>query len=87
MLQEKVRTSCWVAIAAGLIASPAIAQEFTPPVIFSDVERTKLVFKVEARLEGRARELPLARDDGRHGDDMVGVRRVAEAEQEPEDCG
>ncbi|WP_076715353.1 hypothetical protein V3I01_03650 [Sphingomonas sp. gentR] len=35
MLQEKVRTSCWVAIAAGLIASPAIAQEFTPPVGYS----------------------------------------------------
>lgn len=35
MLQGKVRTSCWVAIAAGLIASPAIAQEFTPPVGYS----------------------------------------------------
>ncbi len=35
MLQDKVRTSCWVAIAAGLIAAPAIAQEFTPPVGYS----------------------------------------------------
>ncbi|MCC3246560.1 HlyD family efflux transporter periplasmic adaptor subunit [Methylocystis sp. WRRC1] len=34
-------------------------QEYTPPVIFSDQERAKLVFKAEARLEGRARELPL----------------------------
>lgn len=35
MLQDKVRTSCWVAIAAGLIAAPAIAQEFTPPIGYS----------------------------------------------------
>jgi HlyD family secretion protein len=34
-------------------------EEFTPPVIFSDQERQKLVFKVEARMEGAARELPL----------------------------
>jgi HlyD family secretion protein len=34
-------------------------QEYTPPVIFSDVERAKLVFKAEARLEGKARDLPL----------------------------
>jgi len=34
-------------------------QEYTPPVIFSDEERAKLVFKAEARLEGRAREAPL----------------------------
>ncbi len=34
-------------------------EEYTPPVIFSDEERAKLVFKVEARLEGAARELPL----------------------------
>jgi HlyD family secretion protein len=34
-------------------------EEFTPPVIFSDVERQKLVFKIEARMEGAARELPL----------------------------
>lgn len=34
-------------------------QEYTPPVIYSDAERAKLVFKVEARLEGPASELPL----------------------------
>lgn len=34
-------------------------EEYTPPVIFSDQERAKLVFKIEARLEGEARELPL----------------------------
>jgi len=34
-------------------------EEYTPPVIFSDQEREKLVFKVEARMEGQARELPL----------------------------
>ena len=34
-------------------------EEYTPPVIFSDQEREKLVFKVEARMEGAARELPL----------------------------
>jgi len=43
----------------GLISFVASRQEYTPPVIFSDVERAKLVFKVEARLEGKARELPL----------------------------
>ena len=44
---------------AGRISFVASRQEFTPPVIFSDDERDKLVFKAEARLEGRARELPL----------------------------
>jgi len=34
-------------------------EEFTPPVIFSDAEREKLVFKIEARMEGAARELPI----------------------------
>jgi HlyD family secretion protein len=34
-------------------------EEYTPPVIFSDAERAKLVFRVEARLEGAARDLPL----------------------------
>jgi HlyD family secretion protein len=43
----------------GRISFVASRQEYTPPVIFSDVERAKLVFKAEARLEGRARELPL----------------------------
>ena len=33
--------------------------EFTPPVIFSDAERAKLVFKAEARFEGAAPALPL----------------------------
>lgn len=43
----------------GRISFIASRQEYTPPVIFSDVERAKLVFKAEARLEGKARELPL----------------------------
>lgn len=43
----------------GRISFVASRQEYTPPVIFSDVERAKLVFKAEARLEGNARELPL----------------------------
>lgn len=43
----------------GRISFLAGRQEFTPPVIFSDEERAKLVFKAEARLDGRARELPL----------------------------
>jgi HlyD family secretion protein len=34
-------------------------EEYTPPVIFSDDERAKLVFKIEARLEDRARAIPL----------------------------
>ncbi len=34
-------------------------EEYTPPVIFSDVEREKLVFKIEARMEGAAIDLPL----------------------------
>jgi HlyD family secretion protein len=43
----------------GRISFVASRQEYTPPVIFSDTERAKLVFKAEARLEGKARELPL----------------------------
>ncbi|WP_424361617.1 HlyD family secretion protein [Methylocystis parvus] len=43
----------------GRISFVSSREEYTPPVIFSDVERAKLVFKVEARLEGKARELPL----------------------------
>lgn len=35
MLQDKIRVSCLVVIAAGLIAAPAIAQGFTPPVGYS----------------------------------------------------
>ena len=34
-------------------------EEYTPPVIFSDAERAKLVFRAEARLEGAGRDLPL----------------------------
>ena len=34
-------------------------EEFTPPVVFSDAERAKLVYKIEARLEGPAQALPL----------------------------
>lgn len=43
----------------GRISYVASREEYTPPVIFSDAERAKLVFKAEARLEGKARELPL----------------------------
>lgn len=43
----------------GRISYIAAREEFTPPVIFSDAERAKLVFKIEARLEGAALELPL----------------------------
>jgi HlyD family secretion protein len=43
----------------GRVSFIAGRQEYTPPVIFSDVEREKLVFKAEARLEGAARALPL----------------------------
>lgn len=43
----------------GRVSYVASRQEYTPPVIFSDVERAKLVFKAEARLEGAARDLPL----------------------------
>ena len=43
----------------GRISFVSSRQEYTPPVIFSDVERAKLVFKAEARLEGEARNLPL----------------------------
>jgi len=43
----------------GRIYFIAQREEYTPPVIFSDQERTKLVFKVEARLEEKARDLPL----------------------------
>jgi HlyD family secretion protein len=44
---------------AGRIVFIASREEFTPPVIFSDAERAKLVFKIEARLEGAALDLPL----------------------------
>lgn len=60
-LGAKVKISCdgcedglW-----GHIFFAASREEFTPPVIFSDQERAKLVFKIEARLEGEARKLPL----------------------------
>lgn len=60
-LGEKVRVSCdgckdglW-----GRIFFASSREEYTPPVIFSDQERAKLVFKIEARLEGDARQLPL----------------------------
>ncbi|MGJ0506668.1 MAG: HlyD family secretion protein [Methylocystis sp.] len=58
---ERVKVACdgCPGDLSGRISYVSSRQEFTPPVIFSDVERTKLVFKVEARLEGRARELPL----------------------------
>lgn len=43
----------------GRISFAAAREEFTPPVIFSDQERAKLVFKIEAKLEDKARDLPL----------------------------
>jgi HlyD family secretion protein len=60
-LGAKVRISCdgckgglW-----GRIVFVSSREEYTPPVIFSDQERAKLVFKIEARLEDDARNLPL----------------------------
>lgn len=60
-LGDKVKIACdgceeglW-----GRISFMAARQEFTPPVIFSDQERAKLVFKLEARLEQKAQNLPL----------------------------
>ena len=47
---------------AGLVVRVAFLSkeaEFTPPVIFSEQERAKLVFKAEARFEGDAPPLPL----------------------------
>ncbi|WEX12302.1 HlyD family efflux transporter periplasmic adaptor subunit [Chelativorans sp. AA-79] len=41
------------------IAFIAREAEFTPPVIFSEEERSKLVFKVEARLIGNEHALPV----------------------------
>jgi HlyD family secretion protein len=60
-LGQRVGVSC-DGCADGLYARVffiAGQEEFTPPVIFSDQERDKLVFKIEARMEGAARELPL----------------------------
>ncbi|MBI1867049.1 MAG: HlyD family efflux transporter periplasmic adaptor subunit [Methylocystis sp.] len=60
-LGERVKVACdgcadglW-----GRISFMAAREEFTPPVIFSDQERNKLVFKLEAKLEQDARNLPL----------------------------
>lgn len=60
-LGERVRVACdgCADDLYGRIAFIAGRQEYTPPVIFSDKERAKLVFKVEARLEGAARAVPL----------------------------
>lgn len=60
-LGGKVKISCdgCASDLYGHISFIANRQEFTPPVIFSDDERAKLVFKAEARLEGAARDLPL----------------------------
>ncbi|MGD9544681.1 MAG: HlyD family secretion protein [Methylocystis sp.] len=60
-LGERVRVSCdgCADDLYGRVSYIAGRQEYTPPVIFSDKERAKLVFKVEARLEGAARALPL----------------------------
>jgi HlyD family secretion protein len=60
-LGDLVDVSC-DGCAAGLSAKVyfiASREEYTPPVVFSDVERAKLVYKVEARLQGAARDLPL----------------------------
>ncbi|MCR5860397.1 HlyD family efflux transporter periplasmic adaptor subunit [Mesorhizobium sp. J428] len=43
----------------GRITFIAREAEFTPPVIFSEEERSKLVFKVEARLIGNEHALPV----------------------------
>ncbi|MBM3562478.1 MAG: HlyD family efflux transporter periplasmic adaptor subunit [Alphaproteobacteria bacterium] len=60
-LGERVRITCdgCPGDLYGKITYIAGRQEYTPPVIFSDKERAKLVFKAEAHLEGAARALPL----------------------------
>ena len=60
-LGERVRIACdgCAGDLYGKITYIAGRQEYTPPVIFSDKERAKLVFKVEAHLEGAARAVPL----------------------------
>jgi HlyD family secretion protein len=60
-LGEQVRVTCdgCAGDLYGRITYIAGRQEYTPPVIFSDKERAKLVFKVEAHLEGAARAVPL----------------------------
>ena len=60
-LGERVRIACdgCAGDLYGTITYIAGRQEYTPPVIFSDKERAKLVFKAEAHLEGAARAVPL----------------------------
>lgn len=60
-LGERMRVTCdgCADDLYGRVSYIASRQEYTPPVIFSDKERAKLVFKAEARLEGAARALPL----------------------------
>lgn len=60
-LGERMRVTCdgCADDLFGRVSYIASRQEYTPPVIFSDTERAKLVFKAEARLEGAARALPL----------------------------
>ncbi|HEY8126666.1 MAG TPA: HlyD family efflux transporter periplasmic adaptor subunit [Methylocystis sp.] len=60
-LGERMRVTCdgCADDLFGRVSYIASRQEYTPPVIFSDKERAKLVFKAEARLEGAARGLPL----------------------------
>ncbi|PWB90840.1 HlyD family secretion protein [Methylocystis sp. MitZ-2018] len=60
-LGERMRVTCdgCADDLFGRVSYIASRQEYTPPVIFSDKERAKLVFKAEARLEGAARALPL----------------------------
>ncbi len=60
-LGGRVRISCdgCASDLYGRVSYIASRQEFTPPVIFSDAERAKLVFKAEARLEGAAQGIAL----------------------------
>ncbi|TLG78942.1 HlyD family efflux transporter periplasmic adaptor subunit [Methylocystis sp. B8] len=60
-LGERMRVTCdgCASDLYGRVSYIAGRQEYTPPVIFSDKERAKLVFKVEAHLEGAARAVPL----------------------------
>lgn len=58
---RRIAVSC-DGCAAGITATISFVSrdvEFTPPVIFSDQERAKLVFRVEARFEDGAAPLPL----------------------------
>ncbi|WP_460448064.1 HlyD family secretion protein [Alsobacter sp. SYSU BS001988] len=61
MLGQEVAVSCDSCPEGlrGVVAFISREAEFTPPVIFSEQERGKLVFRAEARFPGREVKLPL----------------------------